>query len=146
MKSYNDNPAGSFEKKSLLLTKVSVIMGVSGNFKDRQSPLEDMLHNIVSDEKAVDASSLHARYTEICDTMIDGLVDASDFPGFVSDMLCTICVIHLPSQQSVVNCIKTVYLFAAAYPAIISGPKASTLLPYLKNPTTVRVAAFVVFH
>ncbi|TDL22099.1 hypothetical protein BD410DRAFT_770589 [Rickenella mellea] len=106
------------EAKQQMASKVSVIMGVSGNFKDRQSPLEDVLHKIVTDEKA-DTSALHTMYTALCDTMIDGLVDASEFPGF-----------------SVVNCIKTVHIFATAYPAIISGTKASTLLPYLKNPTT----------
>lgn len=35
------------------------------------------------------------------------------------------------------NCIRTIHLFTSAYPPIISGSKASTLLPYLKNPVTV---------
>lgn len=67
-----------------LLAKVSVIMGVCGNFKDRQSPLESILSKIVSSKEGIDVSELHSRYVEICDTMIDGLVDASDFMGFVS--------------------------------------------------------------
>ncbi|KAF9457433.1 hypothetical protein BDZ94DRAFT_1326256 [Collybia nuda] len=111
-------PANAHDKGPLL-TKVSVIMGTSANFKDRQSPLEDMLHKIMADKNSHDASTLHARYTEICETLIDGLVDASDLPGF-----------------TVINCIRTIYLFTSAYPAILSGPNASTLLPYLKNATT----------
>jgi cohesin loading factor subunit SCC2 len=67
-----------------LLLKVAVIMGVSGNFKDRQSPLEEILHRIMIEKEEGDASHLRARYVEICDTLIDGLVDASDLPGFVS--------------------------------------------------------------
>lgn len=67
-----------------MLTKVSVIMSVCGNFKDRQSPLEDMLNKIVLGKEGADLSALHSRYGEICDAMIDGLVDASDFMGFVS--------------------------------------------------------------
>lgn len=69
--------------KAPLLTKVTIIMGVSANFKDRQSPLEDMLHKIMADKETSEAAALHARYAEICETLIDGLVDASDLPGFV---------------------------------------------------------------
>ena len=68
--------------KGLLLAKVTVIMGVASNFKDRQSPLEDLLHNIIADKDG-DTSSLRAGYAAICETLIDGLVDASDLPGFV---------------------------------------------------------------
>jgi len=70
--------------KTTLLSKVSVIMGTAANFKDRQSPLEDMLHKIMADKEGTEKSSLHARYGEICEALIDGLVDASDLPGFVS--------------------------------------------------------------
>ncbi|KAF8879492.1 hypothetical protein BD779DRAFT_1551796 [Infundibulicybe gibba] len=102
-----------------LLSKVTVIMGTSANFKDRKSPLEDMLHKIMADKQGHDAAALHSRYAEVCETLIDGLVDASDLPGF-----------------TVINCIRTIYLFTSAYPAILSGVHASTLLPYLKNATT----------
>jgi cohesin loading factor subunit SCC2 len=33
-------------EKSQLLGKVSVIMGVSSQFRDRQSPLEELLHKV----------------------------------------------------------------------------------------------------
>ena len=69
--------------KTTLLSKVSVIMGTAANFKDRQSPLEDMLHKIMADKEGTEKSSLHSRYGEICEALIDGLVDASDLPGFV---------------------------------------------------------------
>jgi cohesin loading factor subunit SCC2 len=69
--------------KGPLLSKVAVIMGTAANFKDRQSPLEDMLHKIMVDKERSEAAALHKCYVEICETLIDGLVDASDLPGFV---------------------------------------------------------------
>ncbi|KAH9961425.1 hypothetical protein BGW80DRAFT_1438760 [Lactifluus volemus] len=105
--------------KAQLLNKVSVIMGVAANFRDRQSPLEDVLRNIMASREDAEASQLHTRYSEICEALIDGLVDASEFPDF-----------------TVINCIRTIYLFSSAYPAILSGSNASTLLPYLKNATS----------
>ncbi|KAF4617468.1 hypothetical protein D9613_005695 [Agrocybe pediades] len=107
---------------SALLSKVSVIMGTSANFKDRQSPLEDLLHKIMADKEGADKTSLHSRYIEICEALIDGLVDATDMPGF-----------------TVINCIRTIYLFTSAYPSVLSGTNASTLLPYLKNATNGQV-------
>ena len=76
-------PSNSHDKTALL-AKVSVIMGTSANFKDRQSPLEDVLHKIMASKEDAESSSLHARYAEVCEALIDGLVDASDLPGFVS--------------------------------------------------------------
>ena len=64
---------------------------------------------------------IHGRYAEIGSTLIDCLVDAQELPGF-----------------TVVNCIKTIYLFVSAHPPIISTQQAAILLPYLKNATTVR--------
>lgn len=124
--------------KSQLTAKVTVIMGVAAHFKDRQSPLEDLLHKTMSARDASGASYLHQRYSEICETLIDGLVDASDLAGFV-------CTRHSVSSfvltsfhlETVVNCVRTIYLFTAAYPAVLSVARASTLLPYLKNATTV---------
>lgn len=40
------------------------------------------------------------------------------------------------------SCVQTIYLFTSAYPAVISGSNAATLLPYLKNATTVSKFAF----
>ncbi|KAF8208426.1 hypothetical protein K438DRAFT_2012502 [Mycena galopus ATCC 62051] len=112
------------QDKGPLLSKVAVIMGTSAHFSDRQSPLEDILHQIIAEKQGNDAAYLHARYTEICEALIDGLVDASDLPGF-----------------TVNNCVRTIYLFTASYPAILSGSNASTLLPYLKNATNVEEQA-----
>ncbi|TFY83179.1 hypothetical protein EWM64_g834 [Hericium alpestre] len=105
--------------KTQLLAKVAVIMSVSGSFRERQSPLEDVLHKLMTGKEDAEASSLHERYSEICEVLIDGLVDASDLPGF-----------------TVINCVRTIYLFTSAYPAILTGAHASTLLPYLKNAST----------
>lgn len=82
-KLHGQNDSGPATEKNLLLAKVSVVMGVCGNFKDRLSPLEDMLSKIVSTKEGADVSALHVRYAELCDVMIDGLVDASDFMNFV---------------------------------------------------------------
>ncbi|KAG2115459.1 hypothetical protein DEU56DRAFT_932992 [Suillus clintonianus] len=112
-------PSGPGQDKGPLLSKVSVIMGVSANFKDRQSPLEDMLHKVMSNQEAASASYLRGNYSEICEVLIDGLVDASDLPGFT---------VH--------NCVRTIYLFTTAHPSVLSGANASTLLPYLKNPSS----------
>ncbi|KAJ7605513.1 hypothetical protein DFH06DRAFT_257355 [Mycena polygramma] len=111
--------AAANQDKGPLLSKVAVIMGTSANFSDRQSPLEDILHQIIAEKQGTEAAYLHARYTEICGVLIDGLIDASDLPGF-----------------TVINCVRTIYLLTASYPAILSGPNASTLLPYMKSATT----------
>ncbi|GJE95924.1 sister chromatid cohesion protein-like protein [Phanerochaete sordida] len=107
------------QDKTQLLRKVSIIMEVSGGFKDRNSPLEDLLHKIMSEKSDSEKNALHRRYTDICECLIDGLVDASDLPEF-----------------TVVNCVRTIYLFTSAYPAVLSASNAQTLLPYLKNAST----------
>ncbi|KAI0317644.1 hypothetical protein OF83DRAFT_1120276 [Amylostereum chailletii] len=109
------------DDKTQLLEKVAIIMGVAANFnhKDRQSPLEDLLHKIIATKDGTEAQNLYGRYAEICEALIDGLVDATDLPGFTT-----------------VNCIRTIHLFSSAHPAVFSGTNASTLLPYLKNATT----------
>ena len=131
-------PTNNSHDKTALLSKVAVIMGTSANFKDRQSPLEDVLHKIMADKDGNEASSLDACYAEICEALIDGLVDASDLPGFVSIASPPEWTQHLYFfSQTVINCIRTIYLLTSAYPSILSGTNASTLLPYLKNASTV---------
>lgn len=76
---------GASQDKSDLLNKVAIIMGVAAKFRGGQSPLEDLLHRIMADKDENDRAALHQRYVEVCETLIDGLVDASDLPGFVSD-------------------------------------------------------------
>ena len=65
---------------------VAVIMGVLAGFRERQSPLEDILHKMMLEKQESDIAFLRSRYVEICDMLIDGLVDASDVPGFVSPL------------------------------------------------------------
>ena len=79
----NGNQGSDQHDKTQLLHKVCVIMGVAASFRDRQSPLEDVLHKIMASKDDADAGQLHARYSEICEVLIDGLVDASELPGFV---------------------------------------------------------------
>ena len=38
----------------------------------------------IGGKEGAEISALHDNYSEICDTMIDGLVDASEFSNFVS--------------------------------------------------------------
>jgi cohesin loading factor subunit SCC2 len=78
-------PDAASGERSRLLQKVATIMGVSTAFKDRQAPLEDLLGKIMAD--ANDASPIRTRYTEICEALIDGIVDDSDLPGFVGNLL-----------------------------------------------------------
>ena len=78
-----------------LLNKVSDIMGVAASFRDRQSPLEDVLHKIMSTKEDADAGQLHACYSEVCETLIDGLVDASGLLGFVRQFLLYFNLMHL---------------------------------------------------
>ncbi|KAJ7644375.1 hypothetical protein FB45DRAFT_897682 [Roridomyces roridus] len=104
--------------KSVLVSKVAVIVGACGHFNDRQSPLEGILHQIISDKHGNEATNLHARYSEICEVLIEGLVDASD------------------ARFTLINCLKTIHLFTASYPAILSGSNATTLLPYLQKTAT----------
>ncbi len=128
--------ASSDLDKSQLTAKVSIVMGVSAHFKDRQSPLEDLLHTAMSEKEASGAATLHRRYGEICETLIDGLVDASDLPEFVRNSSYVLYIAE-SVPKTVVNCVRTIYLFTAAYPAVLSVQQASTLLPYLKNATSV---------
>jgi hypothetical protein len=74
--------------KNSILAKVIVIMGTAAHFKERQSPLEDLLHKIMAEKPENEVPALHTRYSEICETLIDGLVDAADISGFVSSNLC----------------------------------------------------------
>ena len=79
--------AQSHHDKSVMLAKVGVIMGTAANFKDRQSPLEDVLNKIMADKHGNESEALHARYAEICETLIDGLVDDPDLNGTVSYLI-----------------------------------------------------------
>ncbi|KAG8907886.1 Sister chromatid cohesion protein 2 [Tulasnella sp. 403] len=96
-----------------------VIMSVAGYFGDRQSPLEDLFHQIASSKEGKDASIVLGRYKDICGALIGSLVDAQSYPGF-----------------DLVSCVKTVHLLASAHPPMISISNARSLLPYLKNTTT----------
>ena len=72
--------------KAEISSTVAVIMGVLAGFRERQSPLEDILHKMMVEKQESDIALLRSRYVEICDMLIDGLVDASDVPGFVSPL------------------------------------------------------------
>jgi hypothetical protein len=50
-------------------------IGPVGN-KDRQ-PVDDLLHAVTAEKPGKDYRSIQARYTEICDAFIDGLVDGT---------------------------------------------------------------------
>ena len=81
---FQDSPVTiSDHDNTQLLRKVSIIMAVSESFRDRNSPLEELLHKIIAEKSDAERLTLHKRYTEICECLIDGLVDASDLPEFV---------------------------------------------------------------
>lgn len=87
----NRSTSANFTDKNAVLAKVTVIMGAAAHFKDRQSPLEDLLHKIMAEKSDSEVAALHGRYSEICETLIDGLVDATDLPGFVSSISIVSC-------------------------------------------------------
>ncbi|KAG8957597.1 Sister chromatid cohesion protein 2 [Tulasnella sp. 419] len=96
-----------------------VIMSVAGNFGDRHSPVEDLLHQVVASKEGSQAkSTVLERYKETLDALINSLVDGQSYPGF-----------------NLVSCIKTVHLLVAAHPAMMTTAHAKSLLPYLKNTT-----------
>ncbi|KAG9034044.1 Sister chromatid cohesion protein 2 [Tulasnella sp. JGI-2019a] len=95
-----------------------VIMGVAANFGDRQSPLEDLFHQIASSKDGKESSIVFTRYQDICDALISSLVDQSE-SGF-----------------NLVSCIKTVHLLVSAHPPMMSSSNVRSLLPYLKNTTS----------
>lgn len=72
--------------KDAIQAKVTVIMGTAAHFRDRQSPLEDLLHKIMAEKPENEVTALHDRYSDICKALIFGLVDATDLPGFVSSL------------------------------------------------------------
>ncbi|KAL5482593.1 SCC2 [Sanghuangporus weigelae] len=116
---FSNGPLTAQANRGVTLETVSVVMGVCSVFKDRHSPLEEMLCRIVNGKEGSDdstPSSVQCRFKEIYDVMIEGLVDASDYVNF-----------------TIINCIRAIYLFTSAFPSVLTGPKASVLLPYLKN-------------
>ena len=117
-------------------------MATSAQFKDRQSPLEYVLHKIMREKEGKEKDLLHLLYGEICKGLRDGLVDASDLPGFVSLQLTKSSFSLTGDHQTVINCIRTIYLLTSAYPSILSGTNASTLLPYLKNANSVSTPTY----
>lgn len=68
---------------SALTEKVSIIMGVSANYRDRNSLFEATLKKIMADREDGEKGALHACYSEICESLIDSLVDGVESPGFV---------------------------------------------------------------
>jgi hypothetical protein len=123
MKSRSASPVKSTQDKASLLSKVSIIMGVAANFNDRQSPLEDLLHKIIANKSESEAAIMHQQYVEICEVLIDGLVDASDLPGFVSFLFQVRCVViaHISNR-----------LLAIAFALFISSPPR--ILPFCLVP------------
>ncbi|KZP01340.1 hypothetical protein CALVIDRAFT_492971 [Calocera viscosa TUFC12733] len=95
-----------------------VFMQVVGAFKDRTSTLEDLLHQILQDKSKKDDHVIVQRYTALCDSLIDTLVDGQD------------------AEFNLVQCVQGIYLLATAHPKVMSGSRAEILLPYLRVATT----------
>lgn len=96
--SMRSTPGQAQQDKAALTAKVMIIMGTAANFKDRQSPLEDVLHKIMADKQNSEAASLHGKYSEICELLIDGLVDDPDMAGAVCTVLCIGVVVNSRSS------------------------------------------------
>jgi cohesin loading factor subunit SCC2 len=79
---------GDIGNRRDISSKIAVIMAVCAAFKDRQTSLDDVMYKIMSDREAgSDSPLLLGRYREMCEALIEGLVDDSDIPGFVSAAL-----------------------------------------------------------
>jgi cohesin loading factor subunit SCC2 len=91
----------------------------------------------VTEKSEKEAQLLQEQYARICDTLIDTLVDGRAATGFVRERLLFLSLIVLTFPQSVLSCVKAVQIFVDAKPSIISSTKAASLLPYLKNASTV---------
>ena len=61
-------------------------MGVCSNFKERPSIFEDMLRQVINVNRSCDGvdDPVLSKVYEVCDAMVDGLVDPSQFLNFVS--------------------------------------------------------------
>lgn len=91
----------------------------------------------MTERSGKEAQLLQEQYTRICDTLIDTLVDGRAATGFVRKAFYFSSLIVLTFTQSVLSCVKAVQIFVDAKPSIISSTKAASLLPYLKNASTV---------
>jgi cohesin loading factor subunit SCC2 len=96
-----------------------------------------MVSQIISKKGDKDAGPIVQRYIDVCDALTDTLVDAQEIPGFVSCSNLLSSLLLKALLQSVVNCIRTVHVFTAAHPTVMSTRKAVILLPYLKSGATV---------
>jgi cohesin loading factor subunit SCC2 len=72
------------DSQAELHAKVATVMGVATHFRERGSPVEDMLHRIAAGKTGPEAEEVSRQYAEVCGALIDGLVDATNIPGFVS--------------------------------------------------------------
>jgi cohesin loading factor subunit SCC2 len=142
------------DDRTKVVASLPVILSVVGN-RERQTNIQEFLHKVihrlngsivclyvfqvVADKAEKEATVLVEQYARICDALIDTLVDGQELQGFVSRARAV--VPFSTFLQSLLNCIKTVHLFVAAKPSIISSTKAATLLPYLKHATNARTSA-----
>lgn len=58
-------------------SNAAVITGVCGFFKDRQSPLDDLLNKILSSRESAGNRSLQDQFSVLVDALIEGLIDAA---------------------------------------------------------------------
>jgi cohesin loading factor subunit SCC2 len=121
--SRNKSSASNTDNQMSIQNRVVVIMGVAAN---RHTAVETLLHTIIGNKSG--SAPLLGQYSQMCQVLIEGLIDATDLPGF-----------------SVYNCVKTLYLFTSAYPPILHGSNLSNLLPYLNTTSSVSQSLTVSF-
>lgn len=69
-----------------ILSSIPVILGVCEAFKDKQSQFEELLSSMISNKDGKEKgaqNTLKGRFSDLCDALIDGLLDASEIPNFV---------------------------------------------------------------
>lgn len=160
-----DEGQSAIRKSREISAKSRILMSVAADFRDRPNPLEDVLRmvsrrhcdridcmaELVSQifekytskktEKSIEhLASLARQLKEIVEVLIDNLVDAEQKPDFVSDSpSCVTMLLRLSSHQKLVHCVKTIFILLSPEPSMLEHGRASLLLPYLRNATTVRV-------
>jgi hypothetical protein len=89
-------------------------------------------------------------FKQVCEALIDTLIDAHDRPSLVRLGVSLLCLTRFRPLmrspqllQNVAGCVHALNQFSAAYPDCVSSSKASHLLPYLRHSQAVSLTSAV---
>lgn len=111
-------------------SKAAVLVAVAGSFREKPSPLEELVRLIISRNKIArttkkqDGSTpFAANLKTLVEALVDALVDETE-----------------DGSITIVNRIKTIYILLLADESMLSVQKAGLLLPYLHGAATVSIS------